>query len=510
MKELKNFMEQQAVFQTADTMNAENFPAWRQTMKNALDQLAMTGTLGNSFYASQKELAQDALDVLKQADAEDLAQAIVKGRNEGFIRTVPILGLVELSQKDPALFKQVFDKVILTGNDLADFLDLTHKTRGFGRAVKSAVRGYLERVTPYYAMKYRRQLADAIRLSRFKGEDPLYSYILSVYPETKGYSEEKLAAAYEKYADLARRKQFIELLEADRKSEAAALLTDSDIDVDSLTAYYGRFDREIWQAAAKRTPVMKFLKYLAKFQRAGVELAELAKEKITVSNLQRAKVFPFRLVTAELALRTAAEQPFESVREILFGVLDDYTDHYDWSDFNRYRWVIAPDISGSMGSFVGGSSVLRFAHLAAMFTGFFRRGLDQVEILPWNTEVYDFTVPKKDSVRTQMNALLKLLGGGTYMEAAVEHMIKRRIMTDYAVFITDTEEYGQGWLKSWKKYRKLNPKAKAFLLRGDSYLTAPISEADAEKYGIVQIFGWNDSVMDYIRYRITEKQNGHD
>ena len=92
----------------------------------------------------------------------------------------------------------------------------------------------------------------------------------------------------------------------------------------------------------------------------------------------------------------------------------------------------------------------------------------------------------------------------------IEHMIKHRIMTDYAVFITDTEEYGQGWLKSWKKYRKMNPNAKAFLLRADTYLTAPISEADAEKYGIIQIFGWNDTVMDYIHYCITEKKDEHD
>ena len=69
MKELKNFMEQQAVYQTADTVNAENFAAWRQTVKTALDQLAMTGTLGSSFYASAKELSQDALKVLNQAEA---------------------------------------------------------------------------------------------------------------------------------------------------------------------------------------------------------------------------------------------------------------------------------------------------------------------------------------------------------------------------------------------------------------------------------------------------------
>ncbi|MBR6374199.1 MAG: hypothetical protein IKS20_13555, partial [Victivallales bacterium] len=161
MKELKNYMEQHAVYGAADTVNAENFPAWRQSAKAALDQLAMTGSLGSSFYATREELANDAMSVLNEADAEDLAQAIVKGRNEGFIRTFPILGLVMLSKKDTSLFRQVFNQVILTGNDLVDFIDLAHKTRGFGRAIKGAIHDYLkQRVTPYYAMKYRKQLAD--------------------------------------------------------------------------------------------------------------------------------------------------------------------------------------------------------------------------------------------------------------------------------------------------------------------------------------------------------------
>ena len=304
---------------------------------------------------------------------------------------------------------------------------------------------------------------------------PVLYLVIPCYNEAKGYSEEKLAAAYEKYTDLAKRKRFIELLEKGQKTEAVALLKDSQIDVDSLTAYYDLFDRGLWQALAERTPVMRFLKYLAKFQREGVELYELAKRKITVYNLQKAKVFPFRLVPAILAVPGNRAEEFHDVRDILLGILDEYTDNYDWRDFNRYSWVIAPDVSGSMHSFIGDSSLLTFAHLAAMFTAFFRRGLDQVVTLPWNEKVQSFNVPKSDSVQTQMNAMFNMVGGGTCMEAAVEHMIEKKIMADYAVFITDTEEYGRGWLASWIKYKRLNPRAKAFLLRGDTYLSSPIS-----------------------------------
>jgi hypothetical protein len=93
------------------------------------------------------------------------------------------------------------------------------------------------------------------------------------------------------------------------------------------------------------------------------------------------------------------------------------------------------------------------------------------------------------------------------MEASVNHMLEKGIGTDYAVFLTDTEEYGEGWLAAWKQYHKRHPKVVAFVLRGDSYMTTPIPEAEAEKLNVYQIFGWNDSVIDYMKF-VLEKRKG--
>ena len=139
MKTLKNNMRTVVAYSSAEAVNAEGFPAWTLSEDALLDQLAMTGTLGNSFYANAREVAKDAVRLLERADASSLATAIVRGRNEGFIRSFPILGLVYLSRKDAALFKETFPRVVLTGNDLVDFIELTKTVRGFGRAVKSAM-----------------------------------------------------------------------------------------------------------------------------------------------------------------------------------------------------------------------------------------------------------------------------------------------------------------------------------------------------------------------------------
>ena len=213
MKTLKENLKTVATYASADTTNAEGFAAWTPSDAALLEQLAMTGTLGNSFYANAKEAAKEAVALLERADAQALAAAIVRGRNEGFIRAFPILA---------HLFQDAFKKVILTGNDLVDFIEVAKTVRGFGRSLKTAIADWIASNTnPYYAQKYRKQIADAIRLSRFKGEDSIYAYILNAYSDVKGNSAEKLEKAYAEYPDLAAHRDFVSAVEAGDLASAA-------------------------------------------------------------------------------------------------------------------------------------------------------------------------------------------------------------------------------------------------------------------------------------------------
>ena len=83
-------------------------------------------------------------------------------------------------------------------------------------------------------------------------------------------------------------------------------------------------------------------------------------------------------------------------------------------------------------------------------------------------------------------------------------MLRRNIDADNALFITDSEEWGEGWLGYWKQYRHRNPHARAFLLRLDPYRTQPFPPDEAEALGIHQIFGWSDAVVDYMRLALEQ------
>ena len=67
MKTLKENLKTVATYATADTTNAEGFAAWTPSDAALLEQLAMTGTLGNSFYANAKEAAKDHVSCFHQS-----------------------------------------------------------------------------------------------------------------------------------------------------------------------------------------------------------------------------------------------------------------------------------------------------------------------------------------------------------------------------------------------------------------------------------------------------------
>lgn len=177
-------------------------------------------------------------------------------------------------------------------------------------------------------------------------------------------------------------------------------------------------------------------------------------------------------------------------------MLDEYVQKYDWSKWN-VSFVIAPDVSGSMIGKVRNSD-LTPATVAGMFSGVLYKGISNSQIIPWDTEIRPHKVPKRDSVISHIKAIETANGGGTYMEVPVKYMIEENIHCDYFILVTDSQEWGSGWLNVWRKYHNKYPNSKAIMIRVDPYPTQPFPDDKAKEYNIYQIFGWNDNVISYI------------
>lgn len=511
-------------YKTANTVNKEGFTAWKLSDEEAVRQLMFTGTMGASFYATQKEQIEQSVDFLRdviEKNPEMVAKNIVAGRNEGYIRTAPVLALTILSQKSPRIFRDIFNQVVQTGNDMEDFITFCKAIgRGYGSSVKKAMIGWLgEKLSSYYAIKYSRQISDAVRIARPKSTDPIYDYLMK---NAKGQDNflaygsrpnskvkmDKTIDQYEealvKYPQLKAFEDAKVAIDAKEWDKAIKLITDARLDPMSLIGLNPA--KELWKSLGDQMGTMMYLKYLNKLIREGAMSLVTLKKKLTVENLKKAKVFPFRVYIAYRNIELDGDSDkAQKVRDHLADVLDSYVESFDWGKWNQ-KFVIAPDVSGSMTSVIGQriqngryTGGTKPAMIAGMFSGILYKGIEDCRVLPWGTDVNVGIVrPKKDTVISHINAIENASGGGTNMERPVEYMIDHKIMSDVSIFITDSMEWGTGWLAAWQRYRKIAPKAKAVLIRVDPNNTRPFSDEDAQKHGIYRVFGWNDNVLSWI------------
>lgn len=493
------------LYGTADTVNYEGGIAWQRKGLELLEEILMLGYTGNTFYVNEEKALKENLgyieDVIMNASDEELARVaeiIVKARNEGYWRTLPLIALAFLRKRSPKYFRKIFHEVALTPQDVTDFMEITRALgMGFGRAVKDAMNYWLREISVFRAVKYRKRIADVIRVARPKVDSYpngiVLQYAYSVYRKDKMPSMEELKvhAPQAYYAEL-----FKKYVTSGNMKKAIEVMYEGRLPADLAIGMAGNTDdREFWEAVAAQMGTMQLLKYVNKLLRAlGEEKAlEIIKKRITPENLSKAKVFPYRVFVAML---NASEL---SVKRYLSSIIDKYVSLYDFSAWAG-KWLIAPDVSASMTRAVSGAD-LRAIDVAGFFAGVLGVALD-ADIVPWDTKVYPDMLTGYNTPSAVYRRLSEKRGGGTFMEMPVRWALERNKSYDYVVIITDSEEFGEGVYAEWVKYKKKNPGAKLVVIQTVGYHHSPFDPEKKEKYDIYEIFGWSDVVFSYIEKKV--------
>jgi 60 kDa SS-A/Ro ribonucleoprotein len=118
--------------QKAPGKNRDGYPAWQRPLSEQYLQTLLTNTLGNTFYVSQKDLVAESAEIhgkMLTEDSDFAAKALAYARNRGFMRTQPTYGLARLAGVNRQAFREVFDSVIRTPNDLRDFATIVGSLR---------------------------------------------------------------------------------------------------------------------------------------------------------------------------------------------------------------------------------------------------------------------------------------------------------------------------------------------------------------------------------------------
>jgi 60 kDa SS-A/Ro ribonucleoprotein len=484
----------EALIPQTDGVNSENAPAYALAPKQALAQYAATGCFGRTFYATADEQLTRVLEFCDAVDPKFVAQIAIYSRTQSFMKDMPALLCAWLSARDARLHEAVFTRVIDNTRMLRTYVQILRSgvvgRKSLGSAPKRLVREWLAS-----------RDEDAL-FSSSAGQSPSLSDIVKmVHPKPIGPKREAfygymIGRSYDANA-------LPKLVMQFEQFKAGEALNVPDLPFMLLSAL--PLSQKDWVEIAKNAAWQTTRMNLNTFARHGVfetdGLASLMAARLRdAREIQRARVFPYQLLTAYQNCDEAVPQ---EVRDALQDAMELAIANVPSIEG---RVVVCPDVSGSMKSPVtghraGSTTSVRCVDVAALVAASVLRKNQTATVLPFEQTVVPVDLNSRDSVMTNAGRLASIGGGGTNCSAPVRLLNQQKAKADLVLFVSDNESWvdqgrgrGTALLAEWSEFRQRNPKARLVCLDIQPNQTTQATE----RPDILNIGGFSDQVFDVI------------
>lgn len=484
MSRVSDLFGNRSIVPTPDIVNREGYAAYSAPDEEQYLQVLLTNTLGNTFYASQNELLQESValhESMVKSDPEFVSKAAVYARQEGFMRTQPVLALATLasfqgSSEEKAtrrkLAVEIFDQVVRTPNDFYDFYTLC-KAQGNSlnsRRFQRMMEKWLStKMSEYWAIKYG---------GARKGQMSLRHVVRHAHPQhTPLFQYIRQGAEGTDLSELPQIRAFETLKRASTGAEKVAAITEGRLPHEVASTFAGK-DPDVWSAIAPQMPVFALLRNLATLERHGVldNHRKMVEEKFSNSEIiKRSGIFPFQFLKA-----------FDMVSSA--WVKDAIRDAVDLSLANvpsmGGKVVLSIDRSGSMGG-----NLMRTAALIGVTL---TRNAPEGRMFTFDTRLEEFAVSRRDSILTQAGTIRAR--GGTDTSLTLRHMMQQNIRADTLIMVTDEQQNaGQHFAQALAEYRRrLNKNLKCFIIDVASYRSRMTPWSDPNTF---YVYGWSPKVL---------------
>ncbi|MBK9387201.1 MAG: RNA-binding protein [Planctomycetes bacterium] len=479
----------------ATAINEEGSPAYELTGEQALAQLAATGCLNGTFYATEQEQLDAVLELVNACEPGFVARVALYAREQGLMKDLPALLCAALAARDGALLAAVFPRVIDNGKMLRSFVQILRSgvagRRSLGTLPRRLVRDWLAARSEAQlfdaAIGNAPSLGDVIRMVHPKPASPerdqLYRYLLG-----KPFELDRLPAEAQRFERW--------------KSERGEL---PDVNFQRLSSL--ELGEAEWRSIALRATWTTLRMNLNTFERHGVfACAEtttvLAARLADPREVRRARAFPYQILSALQNLDPAVPQ---RLRTSLEQALEIATEHVPELPG---RTIVAVDVSGSMSSPVtghrkGSTSTVTCRDVAALFAASILRRNPSARVIPFHDRICDVQLDPRASIPEISSTLQRLPSGGTNCSAVLAHLVQSRGTVDTVIYFSDNESWvdaGEGgrstaMLAQWRKLRRENPRAKLVCIDLQPYRTVQAPVAD----DVIHVGGFSDQVFTVLR-----------
>jgi 60 kDa SS-A/Ro ribonucleoprotein len=484
-----------ALLPNANTVNAEQAPAYAFTPRHRLAQLAATGCLGQTFYADAEAQLDTVLALAKELDAAFVAKTALYAREAGFMKDMPALLAATLAARDVALLGQVFGRVIDNGKMLRNFVQIVRSgavgRKSLGSRPKKLVQQWLltasEKQLLNASVGATPSLADVVKMVHPK-PDEAWRAAWFAWLIGKPVDEAALppiTQAFERFK---------------RESAQGAAAEVPDVPFQMLTAL--ELTTAQWAQIARTGSwqmVRQNLNTFARhgvFERPGLTEAIAAKLRDPLS-VAKARVMPYQLMSAFKAtgdaVPAAVRDALQDAMELALGNVPRF----------EGRVVVCPDVSGSMSAAVTGqrgsaTSSVRCIDVAALVAASILRKNPAARVLPFEQAVVPLSLNARDSVMTNAQALAKIGGGGTNCSAPLALLNKERASVDLVILVSDNESWVDAnrrgatqTVREWELLKARNPQARLVCIDIQPGTTTQA----AERVDILNVGGFSDAVF---------------
>ncbi len=484
-----------ALLPKADTRNQAGAPAYAVTAEHQLAQLAVTGTLSDTFYATAETQLDELLGVASRVEPRFLAQAAIYARQRGHMKDMPALLLAALSIQDSVLLSRAFPRVIDNGRMLRTFVQIMRSgavgRKSLGTRPKLLVQAWLNAAT------------DAQLIRAAVGQSPSLADVIRMVHPKPATAERKALYAYliGRPYDVALMPDAVRALEAFKRDAKAPV---PDVPFQMLTAL--ELTSAHWAEIAKFAGWQMLRMNLNTFARHGVfneqRMTTLIAGRLADKNaIRKARVLPYQLMAAHTAVGAGVP---DTIREALQDAMEIALGNVPAV---AGRVVVCPDVSGSMQSAVtgvrrGATSVVRCIDVAALMAAAMVRQNRSARVLPFEQDVVDIRLNPRDSVMTNAAKLAAIGGGGTNCSAPLARLNAERANVDLVVFVSDNESWmdarglrqATGMMTEWTKLKARNPGAKLVCIDIQPNRTTQ----GHERADILNVGGFSDAVFEVV------------
>lgn len=490
---------------SAQIKNHEGADAFAMTAEMELYSAVCTMALQPKFYETPRQQVERVADLVRMVAPAFVARLAVYARREMYLRSVPMLLIVELAKVHSGdnLVSRTIEQVIQRADEIMELLMCYQWRRSSGRPV--------ENDAPHSRSNYKKlgRLSHQIQAGLQKAFNKFDEYQFAKY--NRGGLEVTLRDAlflvHPKAKDEAQQRIFDKIASKTLQTPYTWETELSALGQQDFTTAELRKSAfaEKWTELVKsgKMGYMALLRNLRNIAEAGVSddtIKDVANRIADPDEVSRAKQMPFRYFSAFKELTNADTPHTPLLLNALENAAEASAAHIKGFDEST-SVLMACDLSGSMLTRLSRGSKVQYYEVGIMMAMLMKHRCAKAITGIFGDE-WKVTDLPQHNILTNASAIGKRIGEvgyGTEGTKVLKWLFAKNEMVDKVMFFTDCQlwddSYEASFASLWDTYKYFVPNARLYIFDLSGYGHSPI---ELKRNDVTLIAGWSDRIFDIL------------